>query len=121
MTAPVVVIVAYDLEFFDRLPQLFAHRPHARELFAGPGNVQLAHETAFRNGSLQGAFLIIAARLLGLDCGPMSGFSNTAVDREFFEGTRWRSNFLCGLGYGDAAKVFPRGPRLDFNGACRVL
>jgi 3-hydroxypropanoate dehydrogenase len=115
MAAPVLTIVAYDLRFHDRLPQLFPHRD-----VRGPYEADAAHAaaTAFRNGTLQGAYLIIAARALGLDCGPLSGFDNAAVDREFFAGTAWRSNFLCGLGHGDPAQVYDRLPRLDFDEAC---
>jgi len=116
--APVTAIVAYDLEFYEKLPVLFPHAD-ARSWFVG--NEKLIEATAFRNGTLQGAYLIIAARALGLDCGPMSGFDNAKVDAAFFEGTSWRSNFLCNLGYGDASKLFPRSPRLDFEEACTII
>jgi 3-hydroxypropanoate dehydrogenase len=116
--APVTAIVAHDLEFHEKLPTLFPHAD-ARSWFAG--NEQLIETTAFRNGTLQGAYLIIAARALGLDCGPMSGFDNARVDAFFFEGTSWRSNFLCNLGYGDASKVYPRSPRLGFEEACGIM
>ena len=133
MTAPVTAIIAYDLLFFEKLPKLFLHAPGMRDLFAQ--NPQLVEETAKRNSSLQGAYLIIAARALGLDCGPMSGFDNAKVDEEFFgagkecEGCEQeffpaghvKSNFLCNLGYGDESKLFPRGPRLTFNEACTLL
>ena len=116
--APVTVIVGMELEFHDKLPQLFAHAD-ARAWFAGkPAAIQ---ETAFRNSSLQGGYLILAARALGLDCGPMSGFDADAVNAEFFPDGRWRANFLVNLGYGDAASVFPRNPRLPFATACQVL
>lgn len=121
LAAPVTAIVAYDLAFYDRLPQLFPHRPGARENFALPGQENHAAATAFRNGSLQGAYFIIAARALGLDCGPLSGFDNAAVDAEFFAGTTLRSNFLCNLGHGDGTALFDRGPRLSFDEACMLL
>jgi 3-hydroxypropanoate dehydrogenase len=117
--APVTVIVGHDLAFHERLPELFPPMPGAREMFAG--DPELAAETAFRNGTLQGAYLILAARALGLDVGPMSGFDNAAVDREFFPDGRVRSNFLANIGYGDAAGLYPRGPRLPFEEAAEVL
>jgi 3-hydroxypropanoate dehydrogenase len=117
MAAPVTVIVAYDMAFYDALPRLFPHTD-ARSWFAGKDELILT--TAFRNGTLQGAYLILAARALGLDCGPMSGFDNALVDAAFFAGTAIRSNFLCNLGYGDPAKLMPRNPRLTFEEACRV-
>jgi 3-hydroxypropanoate dehydrogenase len=118
MTAPVTVIVAWDTEFYEKLPQLFPARD-MRALFAGkPEHI---HETAFRNGTLQGAYLILAARALGLDCGPMSGFDQQKVNAEFFPDGKWKANFLCNLGYGDPTKLFPRNPRLSFEEACRVL
>ncbi|MBZ9559845.1 MULTISPECIES: malonic semialdehyde reductase [unclassified Modicisalibacter] len=117
--APVTVIVAYDTQFYEHLPEQFPVKADAREMFAdSPAS---AEENAFRNGSLQGGYLILAARLLGLDCGPMSGFDRAGVDAEFFPEGRWRSNFLVNLGYGDADKLYPRGPRLDFETATRVL
>lgn len=118
MAAPVTVIVAYDEAFYDRLPELFPHAD-ARSWFTSSPDV--AHETAFRNGCLQGAYLIVAARMLGLDTGPMSGFKNRLVDEAFFAGTGWRSNFLVNLGYGDPAGLFPRLPRLAFDDACRIV
>lgn len=118
MKAPVTVIVAHDLEFYEDLPILFPHAD-ARSWFAG--NETAISTTAFRNGTLQGAYLILAARALGLDCGPMSGFDNALVDAEFFSGTSWKSNFLINLGYGDAQKLHPRNPRLDFERACKIL
>ena len=119
MVAPVTAIVAYDTKFYERLPQLFPHYPGAREIFAN--NPDLAQITATRNGTLQGGYFIMAARALGLDCGPMSGFDNAKVDAEFFAGESVKSNFLCNLGHGDASKLFPRNPRLEFEDACRVL
>jgi len=116
--AAVQVIVAYDLKFAEQIPELFPHNPGSAAWFDDPA---VAEETAFRNGSLQGAYLILAARSLGLDCGPMSGFDRAAVDAEFFAGTSWRSNFLCNLGYGTDENLFPRLPRLAFEEACRVL
>ncbi|MBV8843778.1 MAG: malonic semialdehyde reductase [Bryobacterales bacterium] len=116
--APVTVIVAYDTEFYEQLPRLFPGRD-MRSGFAS--NPALAQETAFRNGSLQGAYFIIAARALGLDCGPMSGFSQEKVNAEFFSDGKWKANFLCNLGHGDRSKLFPRNPRLSFDEACRVL
>ena len=117
MAAPVTAIIAHDLEFHERLPQLFPHAD-ARSWFAG--NDELIRTTAFRNGSLQGAYLILAARAVGLDCGPMSGFDATRLDEAFFAGTPWRSNFLCNLGHGDPAGLFPRSPRLGFDEACQL-
>jgi 3-hydroxypropanoate dehydrogenase len=119
MQAPVTVIVAYDPKFFDLMPRLFPHNQEARSWFAP--NEAFAQETAFRNGTLQGAYLIMAARALGLDCGPMSGFDNAGVDREFFAGTNIKSNFLCNLGYGDPSVLKPRSPRLDFDEMARIL
>ena len=116
--APVTAIIAQDAEFYEKLPKLFPFAD-ARSWFAG--NKPLAESTAFRNSSLQGAYLIIAARSLGLDCGPMSGFDNAKVDAAFFQGTSWKSNFLCNLGYGDATKLYPRAPRLDFPETCKIL
>ena len=118
LTAPVTVIVAYDPRFYDRLPQLFPHAD-ARAWFAG--NAALAEETAFRNGTLQGAYLIIAARAVGLDAGPMSGFDKAIVDSTFFAESGLKSNFLVNLGYGDPAGLFPRSPRLEFDEACLLL
>ena len=117
MSAPVTVIVAFDEKFYERMPELFPARPQMRETFAKMPN---AHDHLMRNGSLQGAYLILAARALGLDCGPMSGFENDKVDAEFFAGTSWKSNFLCNLGYGDPSKLFPRMPRLPFDEACEL-
>ena len=118
MAAPVTAIIGYDLAFHEHLPRLFPHTD-ARAWFAG--NDALIESTAFRNGSLQGAYFIMAARALGLDCGPMSGFDNDTVDREFFADSTIKSNFLCNLGHGDPAGLFPRSPRFDFDDVCRIL
>lgn len=118
MTAPVTAIIGTDYEFYEKLPQLFPHTD-AKSWFVG--NEKLIETTAFRNGTLQGAYLIMAARAVGLDCGPMSGFNNAGVDAEFFAGTSVKSNFICGLGYGDASGVFARSPRLSFDEACQVV
>ena len=115
-SAPVTVIVAWDVEFYEKLP---ASKSDMRSMFAG--NPALSHETAFRNGSLEGAYFMLAARALGLDCGPMSGFDAGKVDAEFFPDGKWKANFLCNLGHGDASKLSPREPRLEFDKACRVL
>jgi 3-hydroxypropanoate dehydrogenase len=118
MAAPVVTVVAYDPRFFDQLPKLFPHAD-ARTWFAG--NAALAEETAFRNSTLQGAYLILAARALGIDSGAMSGFDRDHVDRIFFAESGWKSNFLINLGHGDGNGQFPRAPRLDFEDACALL
>ncbi|MEC4592751.1 malonic semialdehyde reductase [Nitrospirillum amazonense] len=118
MKAPVTAIIGHDLAFYDQLPQLFPHAD-ARSWFTS--SEELARTTAFRNGTLQGAYLMLAARSLGLDCGPMSGFDNAKVDAEFFPDSTVKSNFLCNLGYGDPAKVFPRLPRLEFEEACSIV
>ena len=117
LAAPVTVIVAYDLDFHEKLPVLFPHTD-ARSWFEGPRENR--EVIALRNGSLQGAYMLIAARALGLDCGPMSGFDNTKVDAAFFAGTQVKSNFLINLGQGDPAAIFPRSPRLSFDEACRI-
>jgi 3-hydroxypropanoate dehydrogenase len=117
-TAPVVAIIAYDTEFHEKLPKLYP-AVDARAWFVG--NQPLIDETAFRNSSLQGAYFIIAARAVGLDCGPMSGFDQSKVNAEFFPDGKWKANFVCNLGYGDPAKVYPRAPRLEFEEACQVL
>ena len=119
MQAPVTAIIAHDLKFYENLPRLFPNNPAAREWFSG--NPKLAEVTSFRNSTLQGGYFILAARAAGLDCGPMSGFDNAKVDAEFFAGTSVKSNFLCNLGYGDASKLFPRNPRLEFDEACKLL
>lgn len=117
--APVVAVIGHDVRFYEHLPQLFPHNPAAAAPFAA--NPALAEATAFRNGSLQGAYLMLAARALGLDCGPISGFDATCVEREFFPDGRVRVNFICNLGRGDPAKIFPRSPRLTFAQACTLL
>ena len=119
MAAPVTVIVAYDMAFFEKLPYLFPHTD-AKGWFDGKSEADL-RTICLRNGSLQGAYLLLAARSLGLDCGPMSGFDNARVDEAFFAGTTWKSNFLVNLGYGDVAKLFPRSPRLAFDEAARIV
>jgi 3-hydroxypropanoate dehydrogenase len=118
MKAPVCTIIGYDLDFYKHLPKLFPHTD-AKSWFEGKD--KKIEETAFRNGTLQGAYLIMAARSLGLDCGPMSGFDNAGVDREFFAGTSIKSNFLCSLGYGDASVLFPRSPRFDFDEMAKII
>jgi 3-hydroxypropanoate dehydrogenase len=120
MAAPVTVIVAHDLNFYENLPRTFPHRPDAIKLFQGEEKKAGNEKVAFRNGSLQGAYLIIAARALGIDTGPMSGFDNAKVDAAFFPDGRWKSNFLCNLGKGDPAKIFDRSPRLAFEEACKI-
>ena len=117
MAAPVTVIVAHDEDFHEKLPYLFPHTD-AKSWFEGPREGR--REAAFRNGSLQGAYVILAARALGLDTGPMSGFDNAKVDEAFFAGTAIKSNFLINLGHGDTAKLFPRSPRLSFDEAARI-
>ncbi len=118
MKAPVCAIIGYDLDFYEHLPKLFPHT-EARSWFAG--KPEKIFDNAFRNGTLEGAYLIMAARALGLDCGPMSGFDNKGVDREFFAGTNVKSNFLCSLGYGNAGALFPRSPRFDFDEMAEIL
>ena len=119
MVAPVVAIIGMDLDFPETLPKLFPNRPQMKDGFAG--KEEFTRIFALRNSSLQGAYFIIAARALGLDCGPMSGFDNDGVDKEFFTGTNIKSNFICAIGHGDPAGVFPRNPRLSFDEACRIL
>ncbi len=121
MNAPVVAIVAYDCEFHEHLPRLFPHNQSAKSWFDGDAKKTARETAAFRNGSLQGGYFILAARAVGLDSGPMSGFDNAKVDAEFFPGGRVRSNFLCNLGVADHSKTFPRGPRFEFDEICRVL
>ena len=118
MAAPVTAIIAYDLEFHDKLPLLVPHRD-ARSGFVG--KPELIRTTSLQSGTLQGAYLIIAARALGLDCGPMGGFDNARVDATFFPEGTVKSNFLCNLGYGDPAKLHARAPRLAFDEACRIV
>jgi 3-hydroxypropanoate dehydrogenase len=119
MKAPVTAIIGMDVHFYEKLPKLFPHAD-AKSWFQDlPDNV--LEYTALRNSSLQGAYFILAARALGLDCGPMSGFNNAKVDEAFFAGTTVKSNFLCNLGYGDASKLHPRSPRLSFEEACKLI
>jgi len=119
MKAPVTAVIAYDLKFYDQLPRLSPHNPAMRDMFAN--SPELAVATAFRNGSLQGGYFILAARSVGLDCGPMSGFDNAKLAAEFFPAGNVKSNFLCNLGYGDPSKLHPRAPRLDFDETCQLL
>jgi 3-hydroxypropanoate dehydrogenase len=119
MAAPATAIVGYDLDFPDKLPRLFPNAPGIKDAFAGKPDV--IHTVAFRNSSLQGGYFIVAARALGLDCGPMSGFNHEGIDKEFFAGTNIKSNFICSLGYGDPAGVYPRNPRLSFDEACKIV
>jgi len=118
MEAPVTVLVAYDTQFYENLPRQFPHNQDAINWFKG---TPAAMPTAIRNGTLQGAYLIIAARALGLDIGAMSGFDNAVVDKTFFPDGRFKSNFLCNIGYGDPTKIFARSPRLDFDDACTLM
>lgn len=119
MAAPVVAILAYDLGFHQHLPRTFPHNPAAQAFFEGKD--ALLRETAFRNGTLQAAYFMLALRAGGLDVGPMSGFDAASVDTEFFAGTAWRANFLCGIGHGDPAKLFERLPRLGFDQVTETL
>ncbi len=118
-SAPVTAIIAFDERFYDLIPKLLPHAPKYREVFVA--NKALAETTAFRNSSLQGGYFILAARALGLDCGPMSGFENEKLNETFFSGTTWKSNFICSLGYADTKRAMPRSPRLDFDEACRIV
>jgi 3-hydroxypropanoate dehydrogenase len=118
MAAPVTAIIGYDLHFYEKMGKLFPNAPGARSWF--DYDEQVAFTNAFRGGTLQGAYLIIAARALGLDCGPMGGFDNAKVDELFFAGSHVKSNFLCNLGYGDMKGVYPRNPRLVFDEACKI-
>jgi 3-hydroxypropanoate dehydrogenase len=120
MKTPVTAIIAYDSRFYENLPKTFPNNPQARDGYVGEDKKPMVDRVALRNGSLQGAYFIIAARALGLDCGPMSGFDNAKVDAAFFPDGRWKSNFLINLGKADPAKVFPRNPRLSFDEACRI-
>src|SRR5579864_1874117 len=117
-TAPATVIIAYDTEFYEKFPELMPGVDFRSRFVGKPA---LIEETAFRNGTLEGGYLILAARALGLDCGPMSGFSPEKLNAEFFPDGKWKANFLCNLGYGDGSKMPPRAPRLDFDEACRLL
>lgn len=122
-TAPWVVVIAHDMQFHEKIPDLFPHNPGAKDWFEAPDARQ---ETAFRNGTLQGAYMMIAARALGLDCGPMSGFDQDGVNNEFFIGSgremeNWRANWVCSIGHGSEKNLFDRSPRLDFETACRII
>lgn len=119
MAAPVVAIIAYDTQFHTQLPKVFPHNPGAPGMFAS--NATLSQGTAFRNGTLQGGYFMLALRAVGLDVGPMSGFDAVKVDSEFFAASPWRANFLCGIGYGDPAKVLDRLPRLEFGDVAQTL
>ncbi len=119
MTAPVTAIIGMDIRFYEKLPKLFPHADAKAWFKDLPENV--LEYIALRNGSLQGAYFMLAARSLGLDCGPMSGFDNAKVDAAFFAGTTVKSNFLCNLGHGDRTKLFPRSPRLSFEEACQIV
>jgi len=119
MLAPATVIIAYDLGFYEKMPKL-SPNPDARDSWSRKSEGEL-QEAAFRSGTLQGAYFMIAARAVGLDCGPMSGFSTEGVDREFFADTTIKSNFLCNLGHGDDTGLRPRAGRLEFDDACRIL
>lgn len=116
-TAPVTAIIGMDMEFYEKLPQLYPHAD-ARSWFAG--NQPVIEATAMRNSSLQGGYFIMAARAVGLDCAPMSGFDAEKLNAAFFAGTSVKANFVCSIGYGDSSKVYARGPRLDFDEACRI-
>lgn len=118
MKAPATAIIGYDLNFFEEMPRLFPARPQTKDMWA---NNPAKDTHAFRNGTLQGAYFIIAARALGLDCGPMSGFNADDVDAEFFSGTQIKTNFLCNVGYGDPEGLYPRNPRLPFDDVCKIL
>lgn len=121
LKAPVVAIIAHDTQFQEHLARLFPHAPDFRNMFDGEENRAARELTAFRNGTLQGAYFILAARAVGLDCGPMSGFDAEKLDAEFFGDGRFKSNFLCNLGRGDPDKTFPRSPRFEFDEVCQVL
>lgn len=121
MSAPVVVIIGHDIEFHEHLPRVFPHNPGFKALFDGDANRGFRESFAFRNGSLQGAYFMLAARAVGLDVGPMSGFDNAKVDAEFFPGGTVKSNFICNLGHGDSSKVMERLPRFEFADVCTLL
>ncbi|MBD3670419.1 MAG: malonic semialdehyde reductase [Gammaproteobacteria bacterium] len=119
MSAPVVAVIAWDSEFYTKLERLWPHQPEAREWYEGkPEKIESVGKL---NGTLQAAYLIMAARSLGLDCGPMSGFDNDVLDKALFPDGKWRSNIICAIGYGVDEKLHPRGPRLEFNEACKIL
>jgi nitroreductase len=117
--APVTAIIAHDVEYYELIPQLFPHGTGFLPAFRE--NQGFRETTGLRNGSLQGAYFIMAARAVGLDCGPMSGFDNAKLDEVFFAGTKWKSNFICNIGHGDKQSLFPRLPRLSFEEACRII
>jgi len=117
--APVCAIFGYDMEFYEKLPEYFPHAPNQKQMFID--DPKRAADDAFRNGTLQGAYFMIAARALGLDVGPISGFRNDVVDAEFFQGTTVKSNFLCNVGHGDETSVFPRHPRPEFDDVCTII
>ena len=121
MAAPVTAIIAYDTLFHEHLPRMFPHNPAAKTWFDGDQNKAARETAAFRNGTLQGGYFILAARAVGLDCGPMSGFDSAKVDAEFFPDGRFKTNFLCNLGVGDPSKTFARSPRFEFDEVCQVL
>jgi 3-hydroxypropanoate dehydrogenase len=121
MAAPVCAIIAWDSRFHEHIPRLFPHNPAFANLFTKPGQEEYTRTHAFRNGTLQGAYFILAARALGLDAGPMSGFDNAKVDAEFFPDGRYKSNFLVSLGHGDPTKLHPRLPRLEFDEVCAIV
>jgi 3-hydroxypropanoate dehydrogenase len=121
MKAPATAIIAYDSRFYEHLPRAFPNNPAARKNYEGEEKKAVVERTALRNSSLQGAYFILAARALGLDCGPMSGFDNAKVDAAFFPDGRFKSNFLLNLGYGDPSKVFARNPRFEFDEACKIV
>ena len=119
MTAPVTAIIAFDIDFHIHLPKLFPHDLDAQNWFNY--SEEVAHTNAFRNSSIQGGYFIVAARMLGLDCGPMSGFDQNGLDKEFFPNTNIKSNFLCNIGYGDSTNIFKRSPRFEFDEVCEIL
>ena len=119
LTASVVTIIAYDSKFYEYLPKLFPHNPGMKKVLSNPP--EKAEATAFRNSTLQGGYFMLAARALGLDVGPMSGFDNAGVDKEFFPDGEFKSNFLCNLGYGDETKLLDRLPRFEFSEVCKIL
>ena len=121
MKAPATAIIAYDTLFYEHLPRTFPNNPAAKNNYEGEEKKPAVEKTALRNSSLQGAYFILAARAVGLDCGPMSGFNNAKVDEAFFPDGRFKSNFLINLGYGDPSKVFPRNPRFGFDEACKIV
>jgi 3-hydroxypropanoate dehydrogenase len=121
MSAPVTAIIAYDTMFYELLPRTFPHNPAMKNAYTGEDKKGYVETTALRNSSLQGAYFIIVARAFGIDTGSMSGFNNAGVDKEFFSGSTWKSNFLCNLGKGDWSKVFNRNPRLEFDEVCKII